>query len=161
MPYIHDSILDSTKKILGLEWDFTNFDIDVIMAINTTFSALTQLGVGPEDGFEIDDRTTLWSDYLGVNKKLNLVKTYVYLRVRMLWDPPATSFDITAKQEQIKELEFRINVEVQSQLVLPDGSTYSAGAFMWELEGDNVWPKDAKSGDVGIYPASGNVWRKS
>ena len=84
------------------------------MHINSVFSQLIQLGAGPEDGFEIEDSSTLWSAYLGDNKKLNFIKSYMYLKVRMLFDPPTTSFDITAKQEQIKEFEFRINVAVQS-----------------------------------------------
>lgn len=114
MPYVPDSILDSTKKILGLDSDYPHFDIDIVMHINSVFSGLTQLGVGPEDGFEIEDSSTLWVEYLGANKKINLVKSYMYLKVRMLFDPPTTSFDITAKQEQIKEFEFRINVAIQS-----------------------------------------------
>lgn len=114
MPYVPNSILDSTKKILGLDSDFKHFDVDIVMHINSVFSQLIQLGAGPEDGFEIEDSSTLWSAYLGDNKKLNFIKSYMYLKVRMLFDPPTTSFDITAKQEQIKEFEFRINVAVQS-----------------------------------------------
>lgn len=135
MPYVPDSILDSTKKILGLDSDYKHFDVDIIMHINSIFSQLTQLGVGPEDGFEIEDNSTLWSAYLGGNKKINLVKSYMYLKVRILFDPPTTSFDITAKQDQIKEFEFRINVAVQSEqfkyLPIPEETEEVPGEVEW------------------------------
>lgn len=105
------SILVGTKKILGLAEDYTAFDHDVITHINTAFSTLTQLGVGPAEGFMIDDDTAEWIDFISDSDlQYNSVKTYVYLRVRMLFDPPATSFVITAMNEQIKELEWRLNV---------------------------------------------------
>lgn len=103
-----ESILNSTKKILGLSEEYPVFDIDVLMHINTAFSTLNQLGIGPPDGFEILDSTALWSDFLGVDKRLNPVKTYVYLRVRLLFDPPTTSYLITATQEQLREIEWRL-----------------------------------------------------
>ena len=114
MPYIENSILDSTKKVLGVDSEFHHFDIDILMHINSVFAGLIQLGAGPEDGFEIEDSSTTWDEYLNGNKKLAFIKSYMYLKVRMLFDPPTTSFDITAKQDQLKELEFRINVAVQS-----------------------------------------------
>lgn len=114
MPYIEDSILDTTKKILGIDSEFEHFDTDIIIHINSVFAGLIQLGAGPEDGFEIEDSTATWDSYLNGNKKLSFIKSYMYLKVRMLFDPPTTSFDITAKQDQIKEFEFRINVAVQS-----------------------------------------------
>jgi hypothetical protein len=105
------SILTGTKKILGLAEDYTAFDHDVITHINTAFSTLTQLGVGPAAGFMIEDETAVWSDFITDNDlQYNSVKTYVYMRVRMLFDPPGTSFVITALNEQIKELEWRLNV---------------------------------------------------
>ena len=110
MPAIQNSILDTTKKMLGIDADYDAFDIDVITHINTVFAQLSQLGAGPDGGFSIEDSSTLWVDYLGDNKNLNLIKSYMYLKVRMFFDPPATSFDLTSKQEQIKELEWRINI---------------------------------------------------
>lgn len=105
-----DSILTSTKKILGITEDYIVFDPDIILHINSVFSTLTQLGVGPEQGFMIADETTEWVDYLGDNLELNAVKTYVYLRVRMLFDPPTSGYAVDAMKEQIKELEWRLNV---------------------------------------------------
>lgn len=106
-----DSILDSTKKTLNLASDYTAFDQDIILHINTVFSTLNQLGVGPEDGFMIEDKNTLWSDFLEGDHRLNHIKTYMYLRVRMLFDPPTLGYLIDSMKEQIKELEWRINVQ--------------------------------------------------
>jgi len=109
-----NSILNSTKKVLGIAPDYTAFDLDILMHINTVFSALEQLGVGPTGGFMIEDDTAEWGTLLGTDPRFNAVKTYVYLRVRLLFDPPATSFAINAMQEQVKELEWRINVTAES-----------------------------------------------
>ena len=103
------SILTSTKKILGIEESYTAFDPDIIMHINTVFAVLTQVGIGPVAGFAIEDSTATWDAFLGTDPLLNSVKTYVYLRVRLLFDPPATSFAIEAMKEQIKEIEWRLN----------------------------------------------------
>lgn len=106
------SILTSTKKILGITEDYTAFDPDITTHINTAFSTLTQLGVGPAAGFMIEDETAVWDDFLVFADDLeyNAIKSYVYLRVRLLFDPPTTSFTITAFDDQRKELEWRLNV---------------------------------------------------
>jgi hypothetical protein len=103
------SILNSTKKILGIASDYTAFDLDIITHINTAFSTLTQLGVGPADGFMIEDDTVEWTEFVSTDLQLNSVKSYVFLRVRLLFDPPGTSYLINAYQDQIKELEWRLN----------------------------------------------------
>ena len=105
-----NSILDSTKKILGIEADYTAFDVDIITHINSVFSTLTQLGIGPEAGFMIEDAGPVWADFINSDLQLNAVKTYVFLRVRLLFDPPTTSYHINAIKEQIQELEWRLNV---------------------------------------------------
>lgn len=104
-----DSILNTTKKILGIEEDYTAFDPDIIMHINSVFSTLYDLGIGPTDGFAIDDASATWDSFLNGDKRLNSVKTYVYLRVRLLFDPPTTSYLINSMKEQVQELEWRIN----------------------------------------------------
>lgn len=109
-----DSILDSTKKILGLDAGYTAFDLDVITHINSAFSVINQLGIGPDDGFMIMDSSTTWTDFLGNNLKYNIVKSYVYLRVRMLFDPPNTSFLNKALEDQLRELEWRLSVHRES-----------------------------------------------
>lgn len=105
-----DSILGKTKKALNVPEDYGVFDPEITMHINSVFSTLHQLGVGPVDGFAIEDDSAVWSDFLGDDPILNNVKTYMYLRVRVLFDPPATSFLMDAMDKQIKELEWRINV---------------------------------------------------
>lgn len=115
-----DSILLSTKKALSIGPTDTAFDQELLMYINSVFSTLTQLGVGPADGFEIEDDTVNWVVYLKGKPSLNFIKTYMYLRVRLLFDPPATSFLITAFEKQKDELEWRISVqrELGSSLLL-------------------------------------------
>lgn len=106
---MEESILISTKKILGLAVDYVAFDLDVITHINTAFSILNQLGVGPVEGFSIQDESTLWNEYVVPLNQLSMIRTYVYLKVRSIFDPPATSYLIDATNNQIKEYEWRLN----------------------------------------------------
>jgi hypothetical protein len=115
-----DSILDSVKKILGLNSEYTPFDLDIITHINSTFSTLDQLGVGPEGGFYIQDNTSTWADFVAPPNQLNLVRTYVFLKVRMLFDPPTTSYLIDAMERQIKEHEWRLNLFREDALPDPE-----------------------------------------
>jgi hypothetical protein len=104
------SILLSTKKVLGLNSEYTPFDLDIITHINAAFSILTQLGIGPTTGFAIEDETSKWQDFLSTNEiLLNLSKTYMYLKVRALFDPPTTSHHMIALKELTAEYEWRIN----------------------------------------------------
>ena len=106
---MEQSILISTKKILGIAEDYTVFDLDIITHINTAFSTLAQLGVGPNNGFMIEDDTAVWTDFLDDDLQYNSVKSYVFLRVRQLFDPPSTSYLISAYERQILELEWRLS----------------------------------------------------
>lgn len=118
----NDSILNTTKKILGLDVSYTIFDLDVVTHINTVLSNLEQLGVGPQGGLFIADHETTWADLIGVDPRLNLVKTYVFLRVRLLFDPPTTSFAIAAMEKQVQEMEWRLTVaadELKDALLIP------------------------------------------
>lgn len=108
------SILKSVKKVLGLDADYTAFDLDVMMHINSVFTILQQLGIGPDTGFAIEDDTATWDTFLGPDPLLNSVRSYVCLRVRMIFDPPQTSFHIDAIKQQIQELEWRLNVQRES-----------------------------------------------
>lgn len=103
------SILKSVKKILGLAPDYTPFDLDVITHINASFSILNQLGVGPEEGFAIEDDSEEWDDFDVPSNQLQLVKTYIYLKCRILFDPPGTSFLLQSSENQLKEYEWRLN----------------------------------------------------
>jgi len=110
-----ESILTSIKKLLGIEEDYEQFDVDIIMHINTIFTVLTQLGVGPSAGFSIKDKTATWEDFLG-SASTNIIsaKTYMALRVRLLFDPPTSSVVIEAIKETIKELEWRLTVATET-----------------------------------------------
>ena len=105
-----NSILTSTKKILGIDESYTAFDLDIITHINSVFVTLNQLGIGPVEGFMIEDATAEWSDFLGTDNRLNSVKSYVYLRVRLLFDPPATSYLADSLLRQANEMEWRLSV---------------------------------------------------
>lgn len=107
-----ESILTSIKKLLGISEDYTQFDDDIIMHINTVFLNLTQLGVGPEAGFSIEDDSAEWTDYISDSKMLQAVKSYIYLKVKLLFDPPLSSSVIESMNRMISELEFRLNVAV-------------------------------------------------
>lgn len=104
-----DSILDSVKKNLGIDPAYTHFDADITLLINGVFSTLNQLGIGPVDGFMIEDKSAEWDEFTGSDVLLNSVKTYVFLKVRVVFDPPATGYLVTAYNDQIKELEWRLN----------------------------------------------------
>lgn len=106
-----ESILTSIKKLLGIEEDYINFDTDIILYINSVFVTLKQLGAGPIDGYSISDKTAKWSDYLGTDSKLNDIQTYMYMKVRLVFDPPSTSFGIDSLRKMITEAEWRIQVE--------------------------------------------------
>jgi hypothetical protein len=125
-----DSILDSTKKILGIDPSYTPFDLDIMTHINSVFFTLNQLGIGPAEGFMIEDSSAVWNDFIGGEDfNLNAVKTYVYLRVRLLFDPPTTGYLIDAMKQQIQELEWRLNVHRENSplpeagVVVIDGGT--------------------------------------
>lgn len=107
---MEESILKGTKKMLGLAPDYTAFDHDVITHINSVFSTLSQLGIGPSEGFMIEDDSKVWTQFIAPNHNLNAVRTYLYLKVRMFFDPPTTSFLIEAMNKQILEAEWRLNV---------------------------------------------------
>ena len=106
------SILDSIKKLLGIPSEVTEFDTDILIHINSVFSILTQLGVGPSSGFSIEDSSAEWSDFIGDDARLSDVKSFVYLKTRLLFDPPASSVAMDAMNRMASELEWRINVSV-------------------------------------------------
>jgi hypothetical protein len=110
-----ESILTSIKKLLGIAEDYEHFDQDIIMHINTVLVTLNQLGVGPAEGFSIIDKEDTWNDYLGDSMMLQgNVITFMYLSVKMLFDPPLSSAVLAATERQIKELEWRITAMAES-----------------------------------------------
>lgn len=107
------SILTDTKKLLGITEEYENFDLDIIAHINSVFSILCQLGVGPKAGFEITDKENEWTEFLPEqDPRLNMVKSYMYAKVRMMFDPPQSGSLKDALESTIDELTFRLSVQV-------------------------------------------------
>ena len=108
-----ESILTSIKKLLGIEEEYEQFDLDIIMHINTVFALLKRMGVGPSRGFMIQDSEATWSDFMGdeTNLIIESVKTYIYLRVKLIFDPPSGAA-MEAMKEAIKEIEWSLNFEL-------------------------------------------------
>lgn len=107
-----DSILETTKKMLGVDESYDVFDPDIIMHINSVFVVLNQLGVGPSKCFSISDETTTWAEFFSNEEVLEMVKTYMYMKVKLIFDPPISSVVMQAAKETIAELEWRMNVFV-------------------------------------------------
>lgn len=105
-----ESILTSVKKLLGIAEEYTHFDNDLIMHINTVFLNLTQLGVGPEEGFMIEDKNSDWSEFIDDSFQLQAVKSYMYLKVKLLFDPPLSTAVIESTNRMIGELEWRLRL---------------------------------------------------
>lgn len=106
-----ESILTSIKKLLGITEEYEQFDTDLIIHINSVFMILNQLGVGPE-GFTINDKSAIWNDFTSGTLNIESVKTYVFLKVRLIFDPPQSSALIDSYNRQISELEWRLNIAV-------------------------------------------------
>lgn len=146
-----ESILTSVKKIVGVAELDTSFDPDIIMHTNAVFSVLNQLGIGPVAGFMIEDSTPTWDDFLSVrqvetdgatayedqqlaeaDKRLNMVKTYLYLRVRLMFDPPQTSFVIESMNKQIQELEVRMSIVREGDSWVDPAPTVVSSTTWWD-----------------------------
>lgn len=108
-----ESILTSIKKLLGITEEYEHFDSDIIMHINAVLMGLTQMGVGSSSGFFIRGNTETWSDFLGDRIDLEAVKTYVYLKVKLLFDPPTSSSHQESINRSISEIEWRLNFQVE------------------------------------------------
>lgn len=105
---MEESILTSIKEMLGLTEEYTSFDRTIIMHINSVFTILSQLGIGPDGGYRIEDKDNEWNEYISEEDNLESVKTYIYLKVRLVFDPPANSFHTQTIKEEITELEWRL-----------------------------------------------------
>lgn len=114
---IDSSILLSIKDMIGLKEEQKNFDNTIIIHINKVFKDLNQLGVGPKEGFKINDEFIRWDEYISDTEKFNDVITYMYLKVKLLFDPPLSSTVIASMERMIAECEWRLNVEAESTKV--------------------------------------------
>ena len=108
-----DSILTSIKKLLGIAEDYEHFDQDLIIHINSVLSVLTQLGVGPSEGFSIEDENATWDDFRPEDKRLSSIRSYVYMKVKLLFDPPLSSSVMESMNRMISEFEWRLNVAAE------------------------------------------------
>lgn len=112
---MNDSILTSVKKEVGITEEYANFDQDIIDAINTVFADLYQLGVGPSEPFSIQNDKAKWKDFFGDRKDLNSVRSYMYLRVRLIFNPPQQAFVLASMERQIEKFEFRLNLQAETE----------------------------------------------
>lgn len=110
-----DSILTSIKKLLGITEEYEHFDQDLIMHINSVFMILNQLGVGPAEGFSIAGKTETWDEFTGNDLSVESVKTYMHLKVKLLFDPPTSSAVLDSMNRMISELEWRLNVAADKE----------------------------------------------
>lgn len=113
-----DSILGSVKKMLGITEEYEHFDTDIIIHINSTFSILTQIGIGPETGFTIEDKSTSWDEFIPEDSHhlLEMVRTYMFMKVKSMFDPPTSSSVSEAYNRQIGELEWRLMVAADTEV---------------------------------------------
>lgn len=111
-----ESILTSIKKLLGIEEDYTHFDPDITMLINSALNSMHQLGIGWANGFQISDKTTKWSDLTDDERQIGMAKEYVYIKTRLVFDPPSNSFVVDALTKQLSEIEWRLNVSAETSM---------------------------------------------
>lgn len=137
-----ESILDSVKKSLGLSEDYDVFDFEIIMHINSVFSTLNQIGVGPSEGFMIEDADPTWNAFLGRDPRLNNAKSYVYLKVKLLFDPPSPPFLLASYEKQIQEYEWRLMVQSENEesvVVVPGPTIPDDGPIEFDGGGAGAW----------------------
>lgn len=105
-----DSILNSVKKLLGVSDEDGAFDSDIVFYINSVFSALNQIGVGPKETFSITGPSETWSEFTSDNKAMNMVQSYMCMKVRLMFDPPGSSIAMEAIKKVADEYEWRLHV---------------------------------------------------
>ena len=167
-----ESILTSIKKMLGITEEYDHFDADLIMHINSVFMILTQLGVGPSEGFRIEDELATWSDIIPADKNFEIIKSYMHLKVKMLFDPPLSSVVLGSMERMISEFEWRINVLAEQMAydppkpTVPDKPVEDTKVFEVEdvsinernvvLQYKGLAPKDVPSLETSI--TEGNIY---
>jgi hypothetical protein len=155
------SILKSINKALGIHEEDDTFDDDIMMHINSVFAVLHQIGASPPDGFFITDGTEVWSDFLQGKQNVQMVKTYIYDRVRLIFDPPANSSVTASVEKRIAEFEWRLNVlELTFNPYAHDIATRK-GAFFWRVREGEDFPPEAEIGDLGLDPDTSKIWRNT
>lgn len=127
MEDIYSSILETIKKLIGIDKDYGIFNIDLIVAINSSFMILNQLGVGPDKPFTITGSKETWSDFFGDEEIFSLAKSYIYLRARLLFDPPSSGVLHEAVERQISEFEWRMHVQADYNDSASGGGSSGSG----------------------------------
>lgn len=156
-----DSILDSIKKLLGLSADYDAFDTDVMLNINSFLSVLHQVGATPEAGFQISGREEKWSDFLIKPEQVSMLKTYIYMRVKLAFDPPVNSFGIDSLKKTADELEWRLScLEIVFNPTVYDFAVEPSGDTVWKVV-DGEFPEEAEFGAIGVDLETGDVWKKA
>lgn len=159
MAAIPNSILDDTKKLLGVHADDPSFDTDITLHINSVLSLLHQLGASPLESVSISDSTATWQMLLDNINGVNFMKSYVYLKVKSWFDPPVNANTMTALTEQIKELEWRLSImEIKFNPYAYSGLDLGNVYIIDDL-GD--FPPEAPVGALGFDPDSGKIWRNT
>lgn len=116
----NQEILADVKKLLGIAKEYTDFDLDIMLNINSVFVTLRQIGIGPKEGFRITGYDKAWDDFVSDNEMLDSVKTYMYLKVKLAFDPPLNSTVLDSYERQISELEWRLNFMAESSVMKGD-----------------------------------------
>lgn len=158
-----DSILESIKRSLGLNEEDTSFDDEIEMHINTVFSMLHQIGVAPVDNFTIDGKTTEWKDFLLDRENVQMVKSYMFLQVQLMFDPPSTSFAIDSKQKLIEQLVWRMNsleLSFNPNAWMSPAPDEVEEPLVWEIDERDPLPAEMEKGEVAFDPVTGNAIRK-
>lgn len=158
-----NSILNNIKKLLGFDPEYTAFDTDIIIHINSVFSIMHQIGAAPPDGFMITDATATWDDFLEGKQNVEFIKSYIFLRVKIVFDPPANSFGLDALNKVIDEMTWRLNIlEIvfnPDVYVPPTGGNGDAMVYEIEETDSPMFPEEAQNGDVGFDEDTGDLWR--
>lgn len=156
MAAIPNSILDDTKKLLGLHADDPSFDTDVTLHINSVLSLLHQLGASPIESVSISDSTATWQMLLADVNGVNFMKSYVYLKVKSWFDPPTNANTMAALKEQILELEWRLSItEIKFNPYAYSGLNLGN---VWIIDDLTDFPPEAPIGALGFDPDSGKLW---
>lgn len=151
-----DSILDSVKQALGLTPDMTSFDVEVVMHINSVIGTLQQIGVSNNGALYVADNTTHWVSITTRQDLINLTKTYMYTKVKLIFDPPANPRVIEATEKQVTEFEWRLQIMAETPYVVTPPVILSTK--WWILNGFSDFPAGAITGDLGIDFTTGGVY---
>lgn len=115
---MEESILESIKGLLGPDSAYDVFDPDIVLFINSVIATLTQLGIGPQKGYRITGPGETWKDFIGDEKDLDSVKSYIFMKVKMVFDPPTSSFVLSAMEKMCEEYEWRLKTAVEDKTLL-------------------------------------------